>query len=276
VIGYSNGRYDEQQHQKVIAAQERAHDQRQPDQQIDTDRAGLPYFARAIASNPEPEDAPERERRDLAAQESMSVWAFWMTFLSAGQLVLSGLGLVALLITIGQGREALKRARKANRITRTLGRAQIKAYLSLSSIVPKLDETKNFLTISWNIKNAGGTPAKSCEIVSFITAYGTNGKIKEQIVSYKTHEIMVGEHSTGHAPCRIISMTEWYFANRFEVLIETALYYRDMFGREATHYRKLKSKKGHVAEHAPTAPDVIERRITELDAHRLSKQGDGS
>lgn len=46
--------------------------------QLDRDRAGLPYFAERIASGSDPADGTEREMRELASQEAMAVWAFWM------------------------------------------------------------------------------------------------------------------------------------------------------------------------------------------------------
>lgn len=108
IIGYSSGRYDERQQQKIMAAQERGSVERQLDQQIDTDRAGLPYVAQAIASNPEPKDTPERERRDLAAQESMSVWAFWAASAALGGLIVTSIGTGFLLWQIMLTRKAVK------------------------------------------------------------------------------------------------------------------------------------------------------------------------
>lgn len=76
--------------------------------QIDRDRAGLPYFAERIASGPDPQDTAEREKRDLAAQESMSVWAFWMLLVSAAGVVTTMLGTGFLLWQIMLTREAVK------------------------------------------------------------------------------------------------------------------------------------------------------------------------
>ncbi|WP_435418669.1 hypothetical protein WAB17_03625 [Parerythrobacter aurantius] len=47
-------------------------------EQFGTPRAGVPAIAEAFVSNPEPKDGDEREKRDLAAQEGMAVWAYWM------------------------------------------------------------------------------------------------------------------------------------------------------------------------------------------------------
>lgn len=81
--------------------------------QIDRDRAGLPYFAERIASGSDPRDGTEREKRDLAAQESMSVWAFWMLFVAAFSAVTTAVGTGFLLWQIILTRKAVEDTGKA-------------------------------------------------------------------------------------------------------------------------------------------------------------------
>lgn len=115
----------------------------QPEQssvsQIDRDRAGLPYFAERIASGPDPEDGSEREKRDLAAQESMSVWAFWLLLVSSIGAAATIIGTVFLLWQIMLTREAVKDTgdatkamEDANRIARDGQSLQVKPWLQIT------------------------------------------------------------------------------------------------------------------------------------------------
>jgi len=47
-----------------------ANDHSKRTEQIETERAGIPFAAERFASNPEPKTTDERENRDLAAQEA--------------------------------------------------------------------------------------------------------------------------------------------------------------------------------------------------------------
>jgi hypothetical protein len=76
--------------------------------QVDRDRAGLPHFAERIASGPDPADTNEREKRDLAAQESMSVWAFWLLLITAAGTATTIVGTGLLLWQIILTREAVR------------------------------------------------------------------------------------------------------------------------------------------------------------------------
>lgn len=103
----------QQQHKQAIASKQTGDDYERRPQQFDTDHAGVLASAQRFVSNPEPANDTERQNRDLAAQENTAAWAFWMVLFSAGQLILSGFGLWALLRTIRQGEENLEFARQS-------------------------------------------------------------------------------------------------------------------------------------------------------------------
>lgn len=163
VVTYSTGRQDEQQHQQAIATAKSGDDHRRRPRQADTDRAGVPAFAERIISNPEPANADEREKRDLAAQENTAAWAFWIVVLTGGQLLLSGFGLFALLLTIKQGRDANEIARVSNDEQARIGMAQTRAYIS---ITPKgaSEPSAGTIEVELDYLNSGQSPARRLHI----------------------------------------------------------------------------------------------------------------
>ena len=181
IVAFSAGRQEEHQHQQAVAADMGGSDHREPPQQADTDHAGVPAFAERFISNPEPSDGNDRERRDLAAQENTAAWAFWMALLSAAQLVLSGLGLIALLATIRQGRDAITKAGEANAISQQVAEADLRPYLfvdrlnllDITHFTDKIEEdgeTKEIPSgfharVCIYLKNYGKVPARNIHVL---------------------------------------------------------------------------------------------------------------
>ena len=109
--------------------------------QIDRDRAGLPDFVERIASAPDPKNADEREKRDLAAQEASALWSFWMLFATAFSAVITTIGTGILLWQIMLTRkavqdtgEATKEMRESNRIARNALLMQNRALILVESV----------------------------------------------------------------------------------------------------------------------------------------------
>lgn len=121
--------------------------------QIDRDRVGLPYFAERIASGPDPQDGTEREKRDLAAQESMSVWAFWLLLVSAVGTVAAILGTFLLVWTLHETRQASRR--------------ELRAYLSFGELSLSVFKSNQIeggarTELTTSVQNGGATPAYDC------------------------------------------------------------------------------------------------------------------
>lgn len=145
--------------------------------QIGRDRAGLPYFAARIASGPDAKNSTERENRDLAAQESMSVWAFWMMLVSAVGTVTTMFGTGFLLWQIMLTRKAVKDSGDAtsamNRANEIAEKSQ-RPWIAIEEI-----EVRQHLwhrdanvsigsAINMKMRNTGSRPAidVSCEVTS--------------------------------------------------------------------------------------------------------------
>lgn len=134
--------------------------------QVDRDRAGLPYLAERIASGPDPKDTGEREQRDLAAQESMSIWAFWLLLVSAAGTATTIIGTGFLLWQIVLTRKAVEDTGKAtNAMERqnSLASAAQRAWLVIEPKIIKASADGNRLTLDWGcwFTNKGGTVAKN-------------------------------------------------------------------------------------------------------------------
>jgi hypothetical protein len=57
----------------------------------------------------------QRAEQDLSAQKEVADWTLWAVILSSIAIVVSGAGLVFLIRTVEQGREALAHARQVSR-----------------------------------------------------------------------------------------------------------------------------------------------------------------
>ncbi|WP_206742047.1 hypothetical protein [Erythrobacter longus] len=149
-------------YQPASAANERAEGEQGHQSQIDRDRAGLPYFAERITSGPDPDDGSEREKRDLAAQESMSVWAFWLLIASIAGTAATIIGTALLVWTLHE--------------TRQTSRRQLRAYLSFGQLDISVNPSSGAkgglkLTVETTVINGGSTPAYDCLHMGNIVAF---------------------------------------------------------------------------------------------------------
>lgn len=149
------------------------------------DIAGIGRPIERIIANPPPKTGEDHEKRDLAAQEAMAVWAFWMVCVSAATGIVSTFGLVALFVTIRQNREAIDKARVANNIARDIGEAQARAHLSIKHALCTI--SKNYIRLNVDVENNGASPATDIRCRLFVSVYfrypSIGGAIPEQVHS---------------------------------------------------------------------------------------------
>ena len=103
---------DKKQYQTVSGDRASGAEYRGPSQSL-ADISGVPSFAERAIANPQPTSGEDHEKRDLAAQESMSVWAFWMMLVTAFSAIVTTIGTVFLYKQISLTREAVKDTGKA-------------------------------------------------------------------------------------------------------------------------------------------------------------------
>ncbi|WP_298021775.1 hypothetical protein [uncultured Parasphingopyxis sp.] len=151
--------------QSAIGGNRNGNDSNRQPSQIDRDRAGLPEFAERVTSGPDPENGKEREARDLAAQESMSVWAFWLLLVSAVGALTTIIGTCLLLWQVMLTRKAVEDTsgataamERSNLETRRNAEWELNAYLFFDRAwIQDLDET---YIVNVFVKNFGHTPAQ--------------------------------------------------------------------------------------------------------------------
>lgn len=110
----------------------------------------------------------ERSEKDLIAQTEMALWALGMLVVSTLMMLVSALGVWWIRGTLTETRKAVKAADNAVTVTREIGQAQIRAYLSVNSIKAQYiiaQSSKGTTTIDWafefKLRNSGQTPARN-------------------------------------------------------------------------------------------------------------------
>jgi len=104
--------------------------------------------------------------RSAIAAETAARAGDWSIRLTIVGSILSGLGLIALVETLRQGRKALDRARKANEIADNASKIGLRAYLAfnLEVLNVDLDGPNPTIELKFSLKNTGQTPAKSLKV----------------------------------------------------------------------------------------------------------------
>lgn len=105
-----------------------------------------------------------RAEEDLSAQQRAATSALVAAIIGGITLLISGVGLWALLETIGQGRAGLERAAEANAIAADTASQQLRPYLNFApvDVEPGLFEISGPQKFAF--KNYGQTPAREVEI----------------------------------------------------------------------------------------------------------------
>ena len=153
------------QYQAVSSGHTSATEYRGPSQSL-ADISGIPGPAERAIANPQPTSGEDHEKRDLAAQESMSVWAFWMMLVAAFSAIVTTIGTVFLYKQIRLTREAVEDTGRAtglmeaqNTLAEQTAQRQLRAYIGFVEIKAKRFRGGMTPTFSVKIKNAGQSPA---------------------------------------------------------------------------------------------------------------------
>ena len=116
------------------------------------------------AKNHDTADLCAQWRAALAAEKAASAARDAVTWTIISTL-LNSIGLGALIVTIAQGRKALKRARQANKIARDTAARQLRAYVSIEPCGVNAPEN-GLVRVPVRLKNWGQTPAHNVMIFS--------------------------------------------------------------------------------------------------------------
>lgn len=128
---------------------------------IDTEPSAL---RQCVIKSTETAQNQSESRQDLYAQQDMSRWAFWMMIISGCTLLITGLGIVWIRDTLVETRRAVKAADDAVKVTRDIGEAQIRPYISIEHASAFVDE-RNGICFKVKVKNSGQTPARNVHVI---------------------------------------------------------------------------------------------------------------
>lgn len=168
----------------------RSTSERQGPSQFERNRRGIPTPFEAFTANPDPQNTDEREKRDLAAQETSAAWAFWVALFSGLQLVTTIIGLYfvkrtldATLMAVQDTGEATMAMKESNEIMRETAKHQLRAYLDFDSVrynvSPNCPDTETQIGtgIRIKVKNYGTTPAKNAVLKYICYVESQNGDL---------------------------------------------------------------------------------------------------
>jgi hypothetical protein len=134
------------------------------------------------ANNHDTADLCAQWRAAFAAEQAARTAEQSLSLNIVGML-LSGIGLGALLITIGQGRTALRRARKANRISERTARRDLRAYVDFETIRLAREQHQpcedgfEWVGIKVVLRNYGRTPAENMVILASYSISGLGNDV---------------------------------------------------------------------------------------------------
>jgi hypothetical protein len=225
-------------------------------QQIDRDRAGLPDPVESIASNPDPEDGTEREKRDLAAQEAMVVWSFWTLAVAVFGFFVTTLATGLLYWQIKLTRKAVEdtgRAtlamQEANALSRETRDKQLRAYVTvLIGDAVYQDEHLRFAARP-TLFNVGSTPASNVRwrIAADILPAPLTPDVKLRLPQEVRGGSVLGQQQSGKMIMQVPNRVQPHEIARTRLGIGQSLYvwgvvtYEDIFKRthRTTFFQQL-------------------------------------
>lgn len=114
------------------------------------DVSGIDALTQSILAKPQPRNPEEREQRDLAAQETSAVLAYWMFWAMIIQTALAGGALIALVKDLRQNRRSAE--------------AQLRAYVLIESIIISNVELGKTPRVMLTFRNSGATVAEDVKM----------------------------------------------------------------------------------------------------------------
>jgi hypothetical protein len=120
----------------------------------------------------------QRGEYDLAAQQEMSDWTFWMLCLSLWAIIISALGLRALIHTVRQGEAGLERAHEANEITRKTAELESRPLMVFEDCIYEITEVGIMAKVRF--VNKGRLPATVRRATAY-KAYGNPYRLPERV-----------------------------------------------------------------------------------------------
>jgi|LUMV01.1.fsa_nt_gb hypothetical protein len=150
------------------------------------DLAGIPDPVERAIANPQPHSGQDHEKRDLAAQEGMAVWAFYMAMFAGLTVVVTGLGTFYIAKQVKLTQEAVDDTSEATAEmaeTNRLMRADQRAWVEVNISPNKITFTDKQIAIHYEatLKNIGRSVATGIvfECVAFVFGQANETAIPE-------------------------------------------------------------------------------------------------
>lgn len=99
----------------------------------------------------------QRGEKDLQTQREMSQWAYWLLLITVGQSVVGFVGLIAVLSTLAQGREAIELSRLSSEMDH-------RPWLAIKDLVfTRIEIKPDRVEFQWrcSFENTGNSPARN-------------------------------------------------------------------------------------------------------------------
>lgn len=147
-----------------VASEQRGQDDYQGPSQSLRNISGLPGPFERLIANPPPTSGQDHEKRDLAAQEAMAVWAFWMFTAAVATFGVTSFGTILIWKQVRLTREAVEDTGRAtlamerqNELTAIAQRAWVKLDAFVASI--SVEQSGFTISICASAENIGGSVA---------------------------------------------------------------------------------------------------------------------
>ena len=167
-------------------------------------------------------------QQDLYAQQDMSRWTFWLRIFTGITVAITALGVWFVKRTLEATLEAVEDTSKAtdamveaNHIAQTMGRVQVKSYLTLDNVECK--QTIDGITFRVFVRNSGNSPALSVgSIVRVIHNDGSETLLDPEV-----------EHTVPAHELASLATVYWlynFLPNEGSLLIQAKVRSTDVFG----------------------------------------------
>lgn len=173
-------------------------------------------------------------------------WSYWGLWVGVGSLALSAFGLIAVVISLRQTREALVEARNANHISEKSARQSLRAFVGGADF-----KIENFLAneaalSTWTLKNFGDTIAHDVQVVAdaFITP-PDNEKIRFRHTFVLKRDVLPGEEWSYRYYWPVqpdADAIRGFYDHRVSCIYAGVIRYRDAYG--VRRYTTFKKKVG--------------------------------
>jgi len=180
----------------------------------------------------------DRERRNLAAQESVAGSTATMVPLAAWQLLLSIIGVAGLGVTLYYAHQSSEHARRAVEVAADTGKRQLRAYVVQSDLALKRMIPGEVPVIEVIFKNSGQTPALNFQAWGQAAIHRTAGPFRSSPTnSHPGPGIDLGADCVSALPLEIEAIADPQFIREVQanILTLTAQFiatYEDIYGEK--------------------------------------------